>query len=38
MADNLKRKNEENKDCGDNNDEWIGPMPSEAIQTKKPKS
>lgn len=37
----LKRKAEDNEDGGGDgdgeDDEWVGPMPSEAVQTKKRK-
>lgn len=35
----LKRKAEDNEDGGADgeDDEWVGPMPSEAVQTKKRK-
>lgn len=35
----LKRKAEDNEDGGgdEEGDEWVGPMPSEAVQTKKRK-
>ena len=37
MADNLKRKSNGDSIVKDDDDEWIGPMPSEAMYVKKPK-